>query len=258
MIQGDLETGAIDFALGERDSQVYQPGRSYRRTWSQGVFGPQFGEPRDLGGLSYGVTRQGDTFTAAFDQFVDSAPNHGGIFSKPVPGRGRLYRNGELITELPYAGPLRTDLPPEPATYRLEMTVTTPIVEVSTDVTTAWTFRSGHVDDNKAMALPLLGVRYTPKLDDRNHARPGNGYQIPVEVYRQPTAGSAVVADLTVEVSYDDGGTWRKAPLTPNGEHWLATVNNPPAGAVSLRTLATDTDGNQVQQTTIRAYIVNG
>ncbi|MEW2386523.1 S8 family serine peptidase [Micromonospora sp. NPDC047707] len=257
MTQGDLETGATDFILAERDSKVYQPGRSYRRTWSQGVFGPQLGEPRELGGLPYGVTRQGDRFSAALDQFVDSVPGHGGSFSKPVPGRTRLYRDGQLIRELPHAGSLHTDLPPEPATYRLEMTVTMPVIEVSTNVTTAWTFRSSHVDENRAVALPLLGVRYSPKLDDRNHARPGSGYRIPVEIYRQPTAGSAAVADLTVEVSYDDGGTWHKAPLTRTGERWLATVDNPPAGAVSLRTQATDTNGNQLEQTTIRAYVVN-
>jgi hypothetical protein len=31
MVQGDLETGAADFILAERDSEVYQPDRSYRR-----------------------------------------------------------------------------------------------------------------------------------------------------------------------------------------------------------------------------------
>ncbi|WP_336245211.1 S8 family serine peptidase [Micromonospora andamanensis] len=257
MTQGDLETGAIDHVLGERDSRVYEPGRNYRKTWNQGVFGPQLGEPGEHGGVPYGVTRQGDRFSAAPDQFVDSAPGHGGNFSKPVPGHGRLYRDGELIRELPHAGPLGVDLSPEPATYRLEMTVTMPGVEVSTHVSTAWTFRSGHVAGNRAVALPLLGVRITPPLNDRNHASAGSGYQVPVQIYRQPTAGSAVVADLTVEISYDDGSNWHKAPLIRDGERWHATVDNPPGGAVSLRVKATDTDGNQVEQTTTRAYLVD-
>jgi subtilisin family serine protease len=257
---GDRETGIADFILVSDSRNVaYQPGRSYQRVWNRGVFGPQLGERQPRGALAgTGAVRAGDAFTAAIDQFVDAVPGHVGMGSKALPGSVRLYQDGRLVTELPYAGPLRAELPPQPATYRLEMSTAIPAAQVSTEVDTAWTFQSGHVDGVEEEALPLLGVRYTPMLDDHNHAQPGSGFRIPMQVYRQPGAsGSAVIANLGVEVSYDDGDSWHSAPVTPDGTRWLAIVDNPAAGAVSLRAKVTDTDGNKLEQSVIRAYLVN-
>ncbi|MEV6301149.1 S8 family peptidase [Actinoplanes sp. NPDC051861] len=258
MEQGDVETGDFDFVLREVEPQVYQAGRVYGRTWGRGVFGPQFAAPHNLGGyrLVGATTRQGDRLIAAFGHFVDSAPGHGWGVTKQVDGSQRLYRDGRLIEEVPFVGRLEVDLPPEPATYRLEATVEKPGLQVSPRVSTAWTFRSGRVDDGQAVALPLLSVRYTPQLDEYNRARPGAGFRVPVELYRQPTAGTAQIATLAVEFSHDDGGTWHRAPLARSGERWLATVDNPAGGAVSLRVTATDTDGNKIEQTTVRGYRV--
>jgi hypothetical protein len=61
---------------------------------------------------------------------------------------------------------------------------------------------------------------------------------------------------VAVEFSTDDGATWREAPVSRAGDRWLAQVDNPAGGFVSLRTKATDTDGNTVDQTVIRAYQV--
>lgn len=257
MTQGDLETGEVDLGQFDQKPREYLPNQSYRQEWNRAVFGPQLRGPDiDHGDGKVGVVRRGDTFTAGIDLFADSVPGHIDSGQKIYPGHGRLYREGHLIGELPHAGPITADLPPQPATYRLEMKVTMPVVQVSTSVTSAWTFRSAHVDGDRTAALPLLAVRYTPELDDRNHAPPGD-YQIPVEIYRQPTAGTAVIRELTVEVSHDDGRTWRAAPLTRDGARWSAAVNNPAGGTVSLRTRATDTDGNKLEQTTLRAYLVN-
>jgi hypothetical protein len=59
----------------------------------------------------------------------------------------------------------------------------------------------------------------------------------------------------TVEVSYDDGATWRLASVKRDRTGWKATVNHP-AGAefVSLRSSVTDADGNTQRQTITRAY----
>ena len=111
--------------------------------------------------------------------------------------------------------------------------------------------------DDQPVPLPLLTALYRPKLDERNHARPGKEFAIPVTIARQPGAGSATVEKVTVEVSYDDGKQWHEAPVTADGRRWLATVDNPAGGSVSLRLRASDTDGNQLEQTTIRAYLVS-
>jgi hypothetical protein len=189
--------------------------------------------------------------------FVDCASDH---LSEPKAQRGtaQLYRDGQLIGTWPNFGYAVAELPPGAATYRLAATATPAVSQISTTITSAWTFQSKHVDGDQAVALPLLNVRYAPALDEYNHARPGERYLIPVEVSRQPGAGTATIAQLTVEASYDDGKTWRKAPLARNGAGWVATVNNPPGGSVSLRAHVQDTDRNELDQTIIRAYLVNG
>jgi hypothetical protein len=62
---------------------------------------------------------------------------------------------------------------------------------------------------------------------------------------------------VTVEVSHDDGATWKTAPVSGKGAIREATVDNPAGGSVSLRAVVTDSAGNRVEQTIIRAYLVN-
>jgi subtilisin family serine protease len=255
LTHGDLETGETDFLSFEKESQRYKPGRTYHDTWNQAVLGPQLPTPLITPtGVQSGAVRTGDLFVAAIDQFVDAHPGHTTISKFSVPGQTRLYRDGQLLVDLAQARSITADLPPQPATYRLEIAAGVPHLGISTAVTTAWTFRSEHVDGHRI--LPLPGVRLTPDLDDHNRARPGPGFAVPVEIYRQPGAGTPIVDTLTVEYSPDDGRTWRPAALARAGKGWVATVNNPAGGTVSLHLRATDTDGNRVEQTVVRAYRV--
>ena len=66
---------------------------------------------------------------------------------------------------------------------------------------------------------------------------------------------AAKVRDLDVDVSYDDGVTWRWPLLVKVGNSWLALLFHPAnARFVSLRAAADDSAGNSVQQTILRAY----
>ncbi|BCB81827.1 hypothetical protein GCM10022251_14430 [Phytohabitans flavus] len=58
---------------------------------------------------------------------------------------------------------------------------------------------------------------------------------------------------LRVEISLDEGTTWRAVPVIRHGDGYRALV---PAGAesVSLRVHARDAAGSTVTQTVIRAY----
>jgi hypothetical protein len=56
---------------------------------------------------------------------------------------------------------------------------------------------------------------------------------------------------LSVQVSYDDGKTWKAAPVIAG----VVVLNHPKGpGFVSLRARATDVQGNTLEQTVIRAY----
>jgi hypothetical protein len=73
-------------------------------------------------------------------------------------------------------------------------------------------------------------------------------------VKRQAGSGSAVVTKLVVQVSYDDGRTWKPATVARDGAAWTVSVTHPAKGYVSLRAQAADAAGNTVEQTVIRAY----
>jgi hypothetical protein len=101
----------------------------------------------------------------------------------------------------------------------------------------------------------VQAVRFAPDLDERNAAPAGQEFRIPVRVQRQAGAAPAGCASLTVDVSYDDGRAWQRVRLVGTGPDRVDVLTHPTgAGFVSLRASATDTAGNTVQQTIIRAY----
>lgn len=144
-------------------------------------------------------------------------------------------------------------VPAEPGTYRLEATATRSVSPLSTQVTTAWTFRSRETLDFEP--LPAMAVRFAPHLDDQNRARAGVPFAIPVYVQQQPGAEYGRLRTLVVDVSYDDGQTWRPVPVLGVGLERTALVFHPLGeGFVSLRASAVDRHGNAVEQTIIHAY----
>lgn len=118
---------------------------------------------------------------------------------------------------------------------------------LSTKVTSEWAFSARFRQGPFDTPLPLLAVRAGPPVDLGNKS-PSGPVEIPLSVTRQD--GPATVTDLTLEYSVDDGTTWQQATVADG----KAAVTNPADGFVSLRTKATDTDGNTVTTTVIRAY----
>ncbi|MGK5676065.1 S8 family serine peptidase [Micromonospora sp. URMC 106] len=238
----------------------YRPGRTYRDAWNGAVLAPAFGDrPADtLPGVRRTPTGQ---VTVDDGLLVDPSPGRSGLPGAKMrqdSGRTALYRDGELVAEHARYGLLRADVPPQEATYRLEAAMDrTSYADVSTKVSAAWTFRSRHEATALPVALPLLAVRYAPALDAGRTAPAGTPFPIPVRVEHQPGSTAGTVTGLTVQVSYDEGATWRAAPVVGAGGNWTAVVTHPAdAGHVSLRATATDSRGGRVEQTVIRAYLL--
>jgi hypothetical protein len=126
---------------------------------------------------------------------------------------------------------------------------------LSTVVDAAWTFRSSHVDGDAPKRLPLSVVRYAPLVDRTNTAPAGVPYLVPLKVATQPDSSSGAVDSLSVEVSYDDGASWRSARVVNLLGHRFVLLEHPnKSGFVSLRSKLEDTRGNLVEQTIIHAY----
>jgi subtilisin family serine protease len=233
-----------DLAVDGRLSQgptAYRAGREYRDEWLAGPIGPAFGQvvypPQQW------ASRIGDELIVDLPLYGDRA-GHAGLDFPTETARTSLYRDGVLIGESTESGAGTFPVPAEAAEYRLEVADTRG-GDLTTRLEAAWTFRSGHADER--VALPLATVRFTPVLDANNAAPAGRPFAIPVAV----EGHQGVLRRLTVEVSYDDGVTWSKAPIRAG----RAMVQHPAgAGFVSLRATAADAAGNTVTQTLIHAY----
>ncbi|MET9250083.1 S8 family serine peptidase [Nonomuraea sp. NPDC003709] len=230
-----------------------------REVWNAAVTGPGF--------AAGGGERTGNELNVSAAQlFSDGAAGRRGA-DAAATGALTLARNGEVIAKADVTGCapaepgkclLSARLPEAADTYTLTASVRrqAPHAALTTAVDTIWTFRSAGTA--KPSPLPLMAVRYAPAgLDDSNRARPGSVTRVPVWVERNPGAAKAAVRSLTLEMSADDGATWRRIRVTPGGTSWTALLSNPRTpGFVSLRATATDSAGDRVTQTISRAYSV--
>jgi subtilisin family serine protease len=221
----------------------YRAGRPYHETWNRGAFAPAL-PPKDF--LWLGVTRAGDTMTIDVPRFNDGAGRAGD--SSTTVRTTTLFRDGKKIADADGEIPV----PPDESVYTLQMHTergTPHVLSTKTDI--AWTFRSGHVDADAPRTLPLWSFRFAPELDQLNTAPADRVCAVPFSVTPQQGAYPGELTTRRVDVSFDDGATWKPAPLRPGA----ALITHPKgSGFVSLRATAADTNANTVEQTIIHAY----
>ncbi|SDT04006.1 S8 family serine peptidase [Actinoplanes derwentensis] len=243
------ETGPeLTLSSLQSEPKKYQPGRTYQDPWNKAVIAHTVTGSDLVGGH---IVRSGDTVLAAPPNHGDGVGHYG--FTGWDSARTALYRNGELVAEEPSDFGF-WEVPAESATYRLETSVDRGTqYTYSTKFSTAWTFVSGHTSDEEWTPLPITTVRFDPPVDATGKARAGKTVKIPVHLDQQITSRARAV---TTEVSYDDGRTWRRVPVTGSGIHRTVTITHPAtAGFVSLRATATTANGT-AEQTVIRAYAI--
>ncbi|OLF19235.1 hypothetical protein BU204_02475 [Actinophytocola xanthii] len=255
-------TWTLDWSAARRgyltDTVTFAAGRRNRIVWNKAVVGPSLrgiGQPYPNEGPRPWVWRKDDVFDLALAMHGDGAGRprllSDFVFAE-VSGSISLYRDGELVATVQNPGLARIPVPGEDGAYRLvtENTIAAEHWPLSTKVSAEWTFRSSSAADAKP--LPLLTARFDPAVDLRNRAPGGKAFTFPAHVERAD--GEPTVRDLNVEVSYDDGQTWQRAATRSRDGHWTVTVRHPATGYASLRATATDTNGNTVRQTVVRAY----
>ncbi|MFG2053289.1 S8 family serine peptidase [Micromonospora sp. NPDC048930] len=231
----------------------FQPGSTYTVKWANAVAGPVFPEPNF--GQQFATRYWGDTMGGPGPLHGDGTGHMGFRFTRGGSVQVNLYRNGVKVGDANQA-PWSWQVPAEEGDYRLTATFRSdPAFTLSTVVDAEWTFKSGHVSDGDLVKLPMTAIRYTPELNINNRAPANQLFAIPVSLDRQVGAEPGQTTSLTVEASFDDGKTWRQLTVQRSGEKAVAWVRNPAGtGFVSLRAAATDTSGNTVKQTIIRAY----
>jgi hypothetical protein len=247
----DPDVGPLSSAY-QLEPRTYHRGRTTTERWNYGVFGPAlptspYGEG-DLAG------RLADEVGFAVPMLTDQTKGRMGDGYSST-GSTQLLRDGQVIGEAPYPGGGVFKVGPERAQYTLRTTMNRADARVSTQVSADWTFTSAHSDAPDPVALPMLALRFAPALDNNNAAPAGKRFTIPMFVERNGTSEVGRVNTPAVEVSYDDGTTWRPAKVGRDHDNWQATVNHPKgAQFVSLRSTLSDRDGNTQHVTIIRAY----
>ncbi|MBB4908799.1 S8 family peptidase [Actinophytocola algeriensis] len=228
-----------------------EAGDQREELWNGGVIGPSMHNPEKVG------TRDGNRLRySPMDYFADSTPGHWGN----AHGNGTVTlthgdARGEVVASVAYGRFLNlgVELPPEDGEYTLtvhaDRSGSFPAGATGNKVDTEWRFRSAQTTE--ATVLPLIAVRLVPRgLDTMNRAEAGATTEIPVRI-EGPPSGKELTS---IEASFDDGQTWREVPVRADGDGWLATVDNPGSGFVSLRAKATADGGSAVTHTFIRAY----
>jgi len=235
------------FTVNSTVDTAYRAGHRYERVWNKAVFGPAFPPPHPDVPI-YHVARYGDELFADLPLFSANGSDVYGYST--ATGTSRLYRDGALVGSGDPQFIDVTGLPAAPARFRLETTAErgAPFT-LSTKVSAVWEFTSGHAPEDTGAPIPLSAVRFSPWLDSQNTAPAGHLFVVPVTV--QAPIGANRNRSLSVQVSYDDGRTWKAAPVIAG----VVVLNHPKtAGFVSLRAKATDVKGNTVEETIIRAY----
>ncbi|TQM80113.1 subtilase family protein [Saccharothrix saharensis] len=241
-VQGEFDIVA-NYTSPDRS---YRPGERGRESLNFPVFGPGLPASR----FEY-LVRFDDRIQVEVPLLNDAANNLGG--SAYESGRTALYRDGTKIGEVPEPGG-RFAVPAGLARYRAEVDfVRRPgITDLSTRVSGAWTFRSAAAPDGAVRRLPMSVVRFAPRLDASGGTPAGRLLRIPLTVEQHQGADNGRVRQVGVDVSFDDGKTWRAVPVV--GGAALVRNAGEAGGYASLRAKGSDSKGNTFEHSVIRAY----
>jgi hypothetical protein len=178
------------------------------------------------------------------------------IFSNEF--NGKIYADDELVLDMFASVLMNTTVPAGEHRYRVitETNRENLFWQLSTRVKTEWGFDSDTPDDFRTI-LPMLGVDYRMPLSRTNSADAGR-YEFTVR-FAMPTGVEMLpIVERSIEISWDQGKTWRSAKLSDCGKSSCSVVVSNQAGAkASLRATATDAGGRTVAQEIINAYVVD-
>ncbi|MFM9588610.1 S8 family serine peptidase [Streptomyces scabiei] len=228
----------------------YRAGHTYTVDWNRAPVGPAV----------YSSTRNGNsmyldlaTYAAAgTGQRLDASSNFG------IDGEVVLSSGGRVIDRTGDPSNIGFTVPSAAKrryTLAVRTTRTADWTALGTRSTVTWGFTSARPHGATSTTLPLLTVRAGGAVDLHSTAPAGRAFRLPLTVQRPTTAERWAVTRLALQVSYDDGRTWKTVPVTRRGTTGSALLHHPNrTGYASLRISAADKTGNTVTQTVLRAY----
>ncbi|MEU8864625.1 S8 family serine peptidase [Streptomyces umbrinus] len=259
-----VNVGAGD--LEERSGLVrYRGGTHPDLDWFRPVWQPWLGS-----GLGWGQQRAGGQLQFNTPGWGDSGPDHTGFGNVWSDETGmtqftEVYLDGELVDRRMSSGVYVSDAPADEHTYKVvtDTTLDADRWKLSTKGHSEWTFRSAATPEDRWTVLPLLNLGFDVDTDLAGNVRGGS--RLPVGIHSSYVAGATdtgatgTIGGGKLEVSYDDGKSWRTVRLSEAdsgsaGAVWKGTVTVPRGTEyVSLRASASDDRGGSVTQEIVRA-----
>jgi hypothetical protein len=201
------------------------------------------------------VLRDGDTLDVALSLLspAELDQTHVALPGRGATGSTTLLRDGVTLATSDRPGSGRFTLPPDDASYTLvaKLDRVAPWSDLGTHAEATWTFRSAHTD--APTAPHLCAVRVIAETDAQGVVDATQPIRVSFIVPVQGPGPLAELHDAGLEVSFDDGASWREVPVEGFGARFDA-----PAGAtsgfVSLRARIAYGDRATVSETVIRSF----
>ncbi|MFF4650853.1 S8 family serine peptidase [Streptomyces sp. NPDC001380] len=255
----DLRTGP-DSAWESRGPGIvsYGPGQHVVREWFGPVVAPRNGVGYWLSKSDYGWT------SVNLQPWSDGGDGTAGTIDGPTASVVlKAYKNGTLVKTNTYdaSAHISTAGDTAPAAIGLDLEARRDGAVYGTSIRTH-TVWSTHAplrgpDDGPAV-LPLLQLDYRVATDLAGAAS-GGVQTVGLSAYHLKGAEGGTVGAPTLDVSFDDGGTWQPARVARGADGtWSTVFTAPDHGFVSLRAAASDDRGNAVTQEVVRAYGLKG
>ncbi|MFJ6082454.1 S8 family serine peptidase [Streptomyces sp. NPDC092369] len=246
---------AAEGALEERSGLVtYRGGSRPALDWFKPVWHPWLGT-----GLGWGQQRSGNQLQFNTPGWGDSGPDHTGFGDVWSTETGmsqytEVYLDGELVDRRQSSGAYAWDAPADEHTYRVvtDTALDADRWRLSTKGHSEWTFRSAATPDDRWTFLPLINLAFDVDTDLAGDVR--GGARLPVGIRAEYVKGApdtGTIGGERLEVSYDDGTSWRAVRLSGAGRGTLTVPRD--ASYISLRAAASDDLGGSVTQEVIRA-----
>ncbi|MFF3023730.1 S8 family serine peptidase [Gottfriedia sp. NPDC057948] len=231
----------------------YQPGQQLESDWFKPVIEPSFSSGFIA---SY---RDKTMLYVSTHPWGDSQVGHAGFFGNGGT-HSKLYQGSSLIAEkdsesvIVYYSNL---IPKERKQYTMisDSKRDPNVWSKSTQTHTEWTFWSEY-SENKPI-LPMLDLHFDVKTDLAGNVPAARSTKLKLSATHLPNAvGAGTIEGATLEVSFDEGKTWKQTNLNREGEDWVADIKLPnnPGGSASLRASAWDDVGNSIKQDVIKAF----
>ncbi|WP_020392435.1 S8 family serine peptidase [Kribbella catacumbae] len=222
----------------------YKAGKAYQERYNAATFAP----------TPLYTTRNGNTLELGIFSTTDADGNSGATLADSQGSK--LYRDGKLVGESEWFGDLLVeDLPAEKGSYKFISSLDrSSLTKFSSKIDLTFTFSSAQTGSEGP--IPLRTVGYQPAVDSRNTVKRSPVTVLPITLAAQPDAALPAVKKLELQVSGDDGKTWKPASVVRAGAGYKAIFATPAGGAISLKAHLVDAVGNTTDQTVIGAYLL--